>query len=88
MDFSPLKFDYGQNCPAMRVFMSITASNAKKKKLFLDMRKNGEKPKILITESVIFANHSTVFSVGESPNLKPTHDISSLKMKAFFPLIF
>ena len=34
--------------------------------------KNGEKPKIQITESVKISNHSTVFSVFESPNLKPT----------------
>ena len=34
--------------------------------------KNGEKPKIQITESVKIGIHSTVFSVGESPNLKPT----------------
>ena len=33
--------------------------------------KNGEKPKIQITESVKIGIHSTVFSVGESPNLKP-----------------
>ena len=35
--------------------------------------KNGEKPKIQITESVKIGIHSTVFSVGESPNPKPTH---------------
>ena len=39
------------------------------------MKKNGEKPKILITESVIFCNHSDVFSDGESPNLKPKSKI-------------
>ena len=36
--------------------------------------KNGEKPKIQITESVKIGIHSTVFSVGESPNLKPNKD--------------
>ena len=33
---------------------------------------NGEKPKIQITELVEIGNHSTVFSVGESLNLKPS----------------
>ena len=41
----------------------------------MDKRKNGEKPKILITESVKIGNHSTVFSVGESPNLKPNGNL-------------
>ena len=67
-----LKFDYGQNCPNMHIFVSITAFKANKKKTAYGKEKNGEKPKILITESVKIGNHSTVFSVGESPNLKPT----------------
>ena len=55
----------------MRIFERITARNAEKKTSLWMREKNGEKPKILITESVIIGNHSTVFSVGESPNLKP-----------------
>ena len=40
--------------------------------------KNGEKPKIQITESVKIGIHSTVFSVGESPNLKPNCELRPL----------
>ena len=40
--------------------------------------KNGEKPKIQITESVKIGIHSTVFSVGESPNLKPNNVIDKI----------
>ena len=58
--------------------MSITACNANKKKTAYGKEKNGEKPKILITESVKIGNHSTVFSVGESPNLKPKLDNNEL----------
>ena len=52
-----------------------------KLKDFLGMgEKNGEKPKIQITESVKIGIHSTVFSVGESPNLKPrAHQFTLLK---------
>ena len=56
----------------MRIFVSITACNANKKKTPYGKEKNGEKPKIIITESVKIGNHYTVFSVGESPNLKPS----------------
>ena len=50
-----------------------------RKKQLMDKKKNGEKPKILITEPVKIGDHSTVFSVGESPNLKPTPVISTLR---------
>ena len=62
----------------MHIFVSITAFKANKKKTAYGKEKNGEKPKILITESVKIGNHSTVFSVGESPNLKPKLDNNEL----------
>ena len=43
--------------------------------------KNGEKPKIQITESVKTGIHSTVFFVGESPNLKPNPTQNHKKLK-------
>ena len=45
--------------------------------------KNGEKPKIQITDSVKIGIHSTVFSVGESPNLKPSLDYFSFSFILF-----
>ena len=56
----------------MRIFVSITACNANKKKTAYGKKKTGKNRKIPITESVKIGNHSTVFLVGESPNLKPT----------------
>ena len=54
-------------------FMSITSSYVRKKNSVRMKEKSGEKPKIQITDSVKISNHSTVFSVFESPNLKPIH---------------
>ena len=46
--------------------------------------KNGEKPKIQITESVKIGIHSTVFSVGESLFPNPTF---YAKIKHFLPYL-
>ena len=56
-----LEIIYGQNCPNMHIFVSIRACNTNKKKTAYGKEKNGEKPKILITESVKIGNHATVF---------------------------
>ena len=55
----------------MGIFLCITAKKCREKSSLGIGGKNGEKPKIQITESVKIGIHSTVFSVGESPNLKP-----------------
>ena len=50
----------------------MTAKKSEEKSSLGIVGKNGEKPKIQITESVKIGIHSTVFSVGESLNFKPT----------------
>ena len=68
-NFFPMKF-YDRQCHGMRTF---NVNQIKEQPGARD-EENGEKPKIQITKSVEIGNHSTVFLVGESLNLKPRCD--------------
>ena len=71
VEFFPVKFNDWKQCPGMRIFLCLMAKKSEEKSSHGMGEKNGEKPKIQITESVKIAIHSTVFPVGESlfPNL-------------------
>ena len=58
----------------MCIFLCMTAKKGEEKSSLWMREKNGEKPKIQITESVKIGIHSTVFSVGESLNPKPRQE--------------
>ena len=55
----------------MRISLCMTAKKCNEKSSLRMEGKNGEKPKIQITESVKIGDHSTVFSAANhrSPNL-------------------
>ena len=71
-EFFPMKFNDRKYCAGMCIFLCMTAKKSEEKSSLGIVGKNGEKPKIQITESVKIGIHSTVFSVGESLFPNPT----------------